>query len=176
MLEEGMVCNQKVAYQRTRRPIMSDIEVTDRIEKKLFLRASPARVWRALSDAREFGSWFKVQLKGSFAPGAKVLGQIQVPGYEHLTLEMTVERMDQERLFSYRWHPYAIDPKVDYSVEPTTLVEFHLEAKPGGTELRVVESGFDQIPLARRAEAFRMNDGGWTAQIKNIERHVAGAQ
>jgi uncharacterized protein YndB with AHSA1/START domain len=153
-----------------------EIVVSDRIEKRLFLRASPSRVWRAISDAREFGTWFEVDLKGPFAPGARVLGNIKTKGYEHLVMEMTVEQMVPERLFSYRWHPYAIDPKVDYSVEPTTLVELHLAPAPGGTELRVVESGFDAIPLGRRAEAFRMNEGGWTEQMKNIERHVARAE
>jgi uncharacterized protein YndB with AHSA1/START domain len=152
------------------------MSTTDRIEKHLFLRAAPARVWRAISDAREFGAWFEVQLQGDFVPGGRITGRIRTPGYEHLTMEMFVEKMVPERLFSYRWHPYAIDMKVDYSGEPTTLVEFHLEPQPGGTQLRIVESGFDQIPLARRDEAFRMNEGGWTAQLTNIERHVAGAQ
>jgi uncharacterized protein YndB with AHSA1/START domain len=153
-----------------------DLTTPDRIEKQLFLRAAPARVWRAISNAREFGTWFEVKLEGDFAPGARIKGRIATPGYDHLTMEMIVEQMVPERLFSYRWHPYAIDPKIDYSGEPTTLVEFHLEAQPGGTQLRIVESGFDQIPLGRRAEAFRMNDGGWSAQLTNIERHVAGAQ
>jgi len=146
---------------------------TDRIEKKVVLRAPRSRVWRAISNASEFGSWFGVKLEGAFAPGACVRGRITSPGYDHLTLEITIERVEPERLLSYRWHPYAIDPAVDYSAEPTTLVEFMLEEVTGGTELTVVESGFDRIPLARRAEAFRMNDQGWSAQIKNIERHVA---
>lgn len=146
---------------------------TDRIEKKITLRAPLSRVWRALTDAREFGAWFQVELEGAFAPGARVKGRIQTPGYEHLTMEITVERMDPERLFSYRWHPYAIDPKLDYSSEPTTLVEFQLAPVGEGTLLTVVESGFDRIPVARRAEAYRMNEGGWAEQLQNIERHVA---
>jgi uncharacterized protein YndB with AHSA1/START domain len=146
---------------------------TDRIEQKRLISASVSRVWRALSDAAEFGAWFGVRLEGAFAPGARIKGEILVPGYEHLTLELQVERMDQEKLFSYRWHPYAVDPAVDYSSEPTTLVEFKLEPAPGGTHLTVVESGFDRIPLERRAEAFRMNQGGWVGQMKNIERHVS---
>ncbi|HEY2946672.1 MAG TPA: SRPBCC family protein [Vicinamibacteria bacterium] len=147
---------------------------TDRIEKTIVLRAPRARVWRALADAPRFGAWFGVDLKGaSFAPGKRVQGKITHPGYEHLTWDVVVERMEPERLLSWRWHPYAVDPKVDYSKEPTTLVVFELEDAPEGTRLRVVESGFDQIPAARRAEAWRMNDQGWTAQMQNIERDVA---
>lgn len=148
---------------------------TDRIEKSIVLRAPRSRVWRALTDAEEFGAWFGVKLEGKqFVRGARVQGQITVPGYEHLIMDITVERVDAERLFSYRWHPYAVEPGVDYSSEPATLVEFQLDDVAGGTQLRVVESGFDRIPLARRAEAFRMNSQGWAEQMKNIERHVAG--
>ena len=146
---------------------------TDRIEKTMLLRAPRARVWRALTDAREFGEWFRVKLEGTFAEGAVTRGKITYPGYEHLTMEMQVERIEPERYFAFRWHPYAVDPNVDFSSEPTTLVEFRLEEADGGTILTVVESGFDRIPLARRAEAFRMNDGGWTEQMKNIERYVS---
>jgi uncharacterized protein YndB with AHSA1/START domain len=149
------------------------MESTDRIEKKVLLRAPRARIWRALTDAQEFGTWFRVKLEGAFAPGARVKGPITYPGYEHLTMEVVVERMDPERLFSYRWHPYAIDPKVDYSAEPTTLVEFHLEQAAEGTLLTIVESGFDRIPAGRRAEAFRMNDAGWGEQAENLQRHVS---
>ena len=149
---------------------------TDRIEKKISLRAPQSRVWRALTDAREFGAWFQVELDGAFAPGARVRGKITTPGYQHLTLEISVERIDPERLFSYRWHPYAVDPAVDYSSEPTTLVEFRLVPVGEGTLLSLVESGFDRIPAARRAEAYRMNDGGWAAQLENIERHVASTK
>jgi uncharacterized protein YndB with AHSA1/START domain len=145
----------------------------DRIEKSVVLKAPRSRVWRALSDAKEFGIWFGVKLEGAFTPGARVSGRITIPGYEHVTMDVTVERVEPEHLFSYRWHPYAIEPDVDYSGEPTTLVEFRLEEVEGGTRLTVVESGFDRIPEARRALAFRMNEGGWAAQIKNIERHVA---
>lgn len=145
---------------------------TDRIEKTVVLRAPRSRVWRAIANAEEFGAWFGVKLEGAFAPGARVRGRITTPGYAHLTLEITIEQIDPERLFSYRWHPYAIDPGVDYSGEPTTLVEFRLDEVAGGTRLTVIESGFDRIPLARRADAFRMNDQGWAEQIKNIERHV----
>ena len=146
---------------------------TDRIEKRVVLRAARSRVWRAITQAEEFGAWFGVKLEGAFAEGATVRGRITYPGFEHLTMEMLVERIEPERLFSYRWHPYAVDPSVDYSSEPTTLVEFRLDEAEGGTVLTIVESGFDQIPLARRAEAFRMNEQGWTEQTRNIERHVS---
>jgi uncharacterized protein YndB with AHSA1/START domain len=146
---------------------------TDAIEKSVTLRAPRSRVWRAITNAKEFGEWFRVKLEGTFAEGAITRGKITYPGYEHLTMEMQVERIEPERYFAYRWHPYAVDPNVDFSSEPTTLVEFRLEEADGGTVLTVVESGFDRIPLARRAEAFRMNDGGWTEQMKNIERYVS---
>jgi uncharacterized protein YndB with AHSA1/START domain len=147
---------------------------TDRIEKQVLLRAPRARVWRALTDAKEFGRWFGVDLGDAFTPGACVKGKISSmhKGYEGLPFEITIERMEPERLFSYRWHPYAHDPKVDYTAEPTTLVVFELKDVENGTLLTVVESGFDRIPLARRAEAYRMNDQGWAAQMKSIENHV----
>ena len=146
---------------------------TDRIEKKIVLRAPRSRVWHAIADAEQFGAWFGARLEGEFAPGARIEGRITSPGYEHMTMEMTVERVDPERLFSYRWHPYAVEPGVDYSNEPTTLVEFRLDEVTGGTKLTVVESGFDRIPVTRRADALRMNDAGWAEQIKSIERYVA---
>jgi uncharacterized protein YndB with AHSA1/START domain len=150
---------------------------TDRIEKEIVLRAPRARVWKALTDAREFGSWFGADLKGAaFAPGATVTGKITAKGYEHVTLELEVERVEPERLLSWRWHPHAVDPKQDYSAEPTTLVVFELSDVPEGTRLKVVESGFDAIPVSRRAEAWRMNGQGWASQLKNIERHVTRAQ
>ena len=150
-----------------------NVTSTDRIEKTVTLRAPRSRVWRALTNADEFGAWFRVKLEGAFAEGATVRGRITHPGYEHVKMEVIVERIEPEHYFAYRWHPYAVDPKLDYSQEPTTLVEFRLEEAAGGTVLTIVESGFDRIPLARRDEAFRMNDGGWTGQLKNIERHVA---
>ncbi len=147
---------------------------TDRIEKQVVLRAPRARVWRALTDAREFGTWFRARLDGPFEVGKRAVGRVTYPGYEHLVFEATVEQMDPERRFSFRWHPYPADPKVDYSKEPTTLVEFTLEDAPGGTRLTVVESGFDRLPAARRAEAFRANEGGWAMQLENVSRHVSG--
>lgn len=146
---------------------------TDRIERQVVLKAPRSRVWRALTDPQEFGSWFGVKVQGGFAPGARVRGAITHPGYEHVVWDIAIEKMEPERLFSWRWHPYAVEPGVDYSKEPATLVEFTLEEVPGGTLLTVVESGFDQVPLARRALAYRMNGDGWTAQMRNIERHVA---
>jgi uncharacterized protein YndB with AHSA1/START domain len=150
-----------------------EMTVTDRIEKTIHLRAPRARVWRAISNAEEFGAWFGVKLEGAFTSGAAVRGRITYPGYEHLTMEMVIERIEPERQFAYRWHPYAVDPKIDYSAEPMTLVEFTLEDAADGTLLRIVESGFDRVPLARRAEAFRMNEGGWTEQLQRIERYVS---
>ncbi|HCZ33548.1 MAG TPA: vanillate O-demethylase oxidoreductase VanB [Holophagaceae bacterium] len=147
---------------------------TDRIEKQILLRAPRARVWRALTDAGEFGEWFRVKLDGPFVPGGRTTGHITYPGYEHLRMDVLVERMEAETLFGFRWHPAAVDPGVDYSREPSTLVEFHLEAVTGGTLLRLVESGFDQLPADRREAAYRQNEGGWAIQMDNIQRHVAG--
>jgi len=149
-------------------------QTTDRIERKILLRAPRARVWRALSNAEEFGTWFGVKLQGkTFAPEQRTQGQITYPGYEHIVFEVLVERVEPEKLLSWRWHPAAVEPNVDYSVEPTTLVVFELEDAQGGTLLSLVESGFDDIPPHRRLDAFRMNSGGWDEQMKNIEQHVA---
>lgn len=150
-----------------------DTPSTDRIEKRVVMRASRSRVWRAITTAEEFGAWFRVNLEGEFAEGRTIRGRITHPGYEHVTVEMLVERIEHERYFSYRWHPHALDPAVDYSAEPTTLVEFILEEAEGGTAVTIVESGFDRIPLARRAEAFRMNGQGWAGQIQNLARYVS---
>ena len=149
---------------------------TDRIEKSVLLRAPQSRVWQALTNANEFGAWFGVNIEGKFSPGARVTGHITTPGYEHLSMELVIERIEPEVLFSYRWHPYAVDPNVDYSSEPMTLVEFRLATVAEGTHLSVIESGFDQIPLERRDEAFRMNTHGWAAQMENIERYVSDKQ
>ncbi len=148
--------------------------MTDRIEKQILLRAPRSRVWRAISDKNEFGTWFRVKFDdaGTFAAGERAAGYILHPGYEHMRMDLELVDVEPERRLSYRWHPYAVDPNVDYSQEPMTLVTFTLEDAPEGTLLRIVETGFDQVPLARRDEAFHMNEGGWTAQLKNIERHV----
>lgn len=149
---------------------------TDRIERKVLIKATRSRVWRALSDAGEFGDWFGVNFKGkTFIAGKHVQGKITYPGYEHLDMDVLIERIVPEQLLSWRWHPAAIDPKVDYSQEPTTLVVFELQEFDGGTMLTVIESGLDKIPLARRADVFRMNSSGWDAQMENIKKHVAKA-
>jgi uncharacterized protein YndB with AHSA1/START domain len=148
----------------------------NRIEKEIVVHAPRAKVWRAITDFREFGKWFQAEMKDPFVPGALSKGRITHPGYEHLMLEVHVERMEPEHLFSWRWHPYAVDPQQDYSNEPTTLVLFELEEIPQGTRIRVTESGFDSIPLARRSEAFRMNSQGWAAQIQNVARYVDQTQ
>ena len=146
--------------------------MNDRIEKRIELKAPVSRVWRALTDYREFGEWFRVALEGPFVPGEVSRGHMTYPGYEHLKWEAVVQKMEPQRLFSYTWHPYAIDPSVDYSGETPTLVEFRLEETGTGTLLTVTESGFESIPAHRRDEAFRRNDGGWTEQMKNIEKYV----
>ncbi len=147
---------------------------TDRIEREILLRAPRSRVWRAISNAEEFGNWFGANLRGqTFAPGQQTKGQITIAGYEHIVFDVTVERVEPERILSWRWHPAAIDPKVDYSTEPRTLVVFELEEAEGGTLLKVVETGFDALPASRRADAFRMNSGGWDAQLENIAKHLA---
>ncbi len=146
---------------------------TDRIERKIVLKATRARVWRALTNIEEFNNWFGVRLQGAhFTAGQKFSGQVANPGYQHIVMELTIEKSEPERLLSWRWHPNAIDPKADYSSEPTSLVEFQLEDVVGGTLLTLVESGIDKIPVARRLEVFRNNSGGWDAQMKNIEKHV----
>jgi uncharacterized protein YndB with AHSA1/START domain len=156
---------------------------TDRIEKKILLRAPLQRVWRALSDSTEFGSWFGMQFDGLFAPGARMRGVI-VPttvnaevakaqkAYAGIPFEITIEQMEPERLFSFRWHPFAVERGVDYSVEPTTLVVFTLEEVADGVMLTVTESGFDRIPLARRAKAFTANEHGWGLMVQMIEAYL----
>lgn len=147
----------------------------DRIEKSITLSAPVSRVWRALTDHKEFGQWFGVDMEGPFLPGQSARGQVTYPGYEHLVWQAVIQKIEPERYFSFTWHPYAIDPSFNYSSEEPTLVEFHLEPTPTGTLLRLTESGFDKIPASRRNEAFLRNDGGWTQQMKNIEAHVASA-
>jgi uncharacterized protein YndB with AHSA1/START domain len=146
--------------------------MTDHIEKAIDLNAPIERVWRALTDLTEFGAWFRVKLDGPFVTGDVSRGHITYPGFEHLIWEAKVVAMDRPRLFSFTWHPYAIDKGVDYSDEPPTLVEFRLEPISNGTRLVVTESGFDALPANRRAIALRMNDGGWAEQVKNIKVHV----
>jgi uncharacterized protein YndB with AHSA1/START domain len=149
--------------------------MTDRIEKTIDIKAPIARVWRALTDHREFGTWFRVRLDGPFVPGQVSRGQITYPGYEHLKWEAVVQKMEPQKYFSFTWHPYAIEPDTDYTTEPPTLVEFTLEKTPAGTRLTVVESGFDKLPPERRLQAFRSNDGGWAEQVGNIARYLQDA-
>ncbi len=146
--------------------------MSDRIEKSIRLDAPVCRVWRALTDHREFGEWFGVDLEAPFQPGREARGRITHPGYEHVTWRAVVQEMQPDTLFSFTWHPYGVDPDVDYSVEAPTLVEFRLQPDGDGTLLTLTESGFDAIPASRRDEAFRMNEGGWSQQMENIRRHV----
>jgi uncharacterized protein YndB with AHSA1/START domain len=145
---------------------------SDRIEKKIVLKAPVSRVWRALTDHREFGEWFRVKLEGPFAVGEVVRGKITYPGYEHLLFEARVKTMEPERLFAFTWPASSPDSSGDSSKDPWTLVEFLLEETEGGTLLRLRESGFDRLPVSRRLEAYRSNEGGWEEQMKNIARHV----
>ena len=147
----------------------------DRIERTVVLNAPRERVWRAISNAEEFGAWFRADLKGqSFAPGQRARGRIAIPGYTHVFFDVVVDRVEPMDRFSFHWHPYAVDPDVDYAKETPTLVTFTLkDASGGGTELTVVESGFDQVPAHRRQQAFRMNGEGWDGQLRNIVKHVA---
>jgi uncharacterized protein YndB with AHSA1/START domain len=169
--------------------------VSDRIEKRITLRAPLSRVWRALADAEEFGRWFGFEGDGTFTPGAKVRGRFtgtldeaaivahqKSAGVEPSPIRLpppdavfcTVERMEPERYFSFRWIPYGIDAEADPENEPTTLVEFTLKALPEGTELTIVESGFERVPAHRRKRAFLMNEGGWAAQAENLKKYVEG--
>ena len=159
-------------------------EVSDRIEKKILLRSPRSRIWRALTDHREFGEWFGMRCDAPFAPGTKVTGVIvptavdaavagaQEP-YRGMAFDLAIEQMEPERLFSFRWHPGPADRNVDYSGEPTTLVTFVLEDAPGGVLLTVTESGFDRIPLSRRAAAFTANEQGWTMVMTLVEKYLA---
>ncbi|OOG62177.1 vanillate O-demethylase oxidoreductase VanB [Rhodanobacter sp. B04] len=147
--------------------------MNERIEKSAELQAPVSRVWRALTDYREFGEWFRVKLDAPFEPGKVAQGLITHPGHEHVAWRAIIKAVEPEHLFSFTGHPYAVDASVDYEGETPTLVEFRLEPSAGGTLLRITETGFDKIPASRRAEAFRMNDGGWTAQLENIRKHVA---
>lgn len=146
----------------------------DRVERSIFIRAPRSRVWRAVSQAEEVGRWFGADLAGQrFVVGERTVGQITIPGFCHVPFDVILEAIEPETRVAWRWHPYAVDPKVDYEAEPRTLVTFTLHEAEGGTLLKVVESGFDQLWASRRDEAFRMNDGGWQAQLDNVARHVA---
>ncbi|WP_434609758.1 SRPBCC family protein [Pseudomonas sp. R1-7] len=152
------------------------MHLPDRIERKILLKAPRSQVWRTLANAEVFGQWFGVNLKGKrFVAGERTQGQITYPGYEHLVWDVMVERVEPERVFSFLWHPYAVEPKIDYSLETETRVLFQLEDMNGGTLLKVVESGFNGIPEARRLKAFRMDSRGWDDQMANIEEFLSKA-
>ena len=148
------------------------VRTPDRIEKSIELRAPVSRVWRALTDHNEFGTWFHVRLDGAFRVGEPSTGQITHPGYEHVRFNAVIQAIDPEQYFAFTWHPYVINPNADYSNETPTLVEFKLEPTTDGTRLTVVESGFDAVPAHRRDEAFRMNERGWGMQVENVKAHV----
>ena len=148
--------------------------MTDRIEKIIELKAPIERVWRAILDAEEFGAWFRVKLDGPFRAGEVSRGRMTYPGYEHLPWEVKVTKIEPPRLFAFTWHPYAVDPKVDYSGEPETLVEFRLEPIGAGTRLVITETGFEALPAGRRSDALRSNEGGWAQQAANVRDHVGG--
>lgn len=156
-----LMCNQEVAY------------MDNQIEKRIEMSAPVARVWKALTDSRQFGIWFRVTMEGPFVEGKAVGGQLTFPGYEHVRMEIEVKTIQPPSCFSYTWHPYAVDPKEDYSHETPTLVEFRLVEIPGGTLLVVTESGFDKIPTERYADAFRMNNRGWEQQLESIREYVS---
>jgi uncharacterized protein YndB with AHSA1/START domain len=149
--------------------------VANRIEKQIELRAPRARVWKALTSAQQFGAWFGVKLEGEFAPKQKISGKITIKGFEHLTMSVTVDKIEPEHSFSFHWNPFAIEAGVDYSLEKPTLVEFSLRETGKGTLLKVVETGFDHLPLARRAKAFEMNEKGWAEQMQQIEEYLRHA-
>ena len=145
---------------------------SDRIEKQVEIHAPVSRVWRALTDHEQFSQWFCVKLDAPFQEGQRTGGQIAIAGYEHVRMEVVVQKITPESYFSYQWHPAAIDTERDYSREEMTLVEFFLDSYDGGTRLRVTESGFDAIPADRRDEAFRLNTGGWEGQLQNVKNYV----
>lgn len=145
---------------------------TDRIEKKIELKAPIARVWSALTDHKQFGEWFRVNIEEPFVVGQEACGKILHPGYEHVTWRARIIAIEPERLFSFTWHPYGVNKEIDYSKEEPTLVEFRLKETSTGTLLTLTESGFDKIPASRRDEAFRMNEGGWAIQMQNIAKYV----
>jgi uncharacterized protein YndB with AHSA1/START domain len=145
----------------------------NRIERHIDLKASPSRVWKALTDHKEFGQWFGCQFEGPFVVGKTIPGKLNFPGFDHMQWAVDVKKMEPERLFSFTWHPYPADPTIDYTKETPTLVEFTLETtSSGGTHLVLTESGFDKLPANRRLEAFRMNNEGWIEQLENVAKYV----
>jgi uncharacterized protein YndB with AHSA1/START domain len=154
---------------------MTNPSDTDRIERSILIDAARERVWRALSNAEEFGAWFGAKLAGqAFAPGQRARGPMTHQGYEHVYFDAVIERIEPQDMLSFHWHPYAVDPQVDYAPEQPTLVTFTLQDAPGNaTLLTVVESGFDKVPAQRRRKAFEMHTEGWEAQLRNVARHAS---
>jgi uncharacterized protein YndB with AHSA1/START domain len=148
--------------------------MNDRVEKSITLNAPVDKVWQALTDHVEFGQWFKVEIDGPFVPGEVSRGHITIPGYEHIVWEATIVAMEPKSRFAYTWHPYAVDPNVDYSNETPTRVEFTLAPAGSGTRLDIVETGFENLPAHRQPDALRMNDRGWASQAENLRNHVGG--
>lgn len=159
---------------------------TDRIERQVLLRAPQEKVWRAISDAKRFGSWFGMDLDGPFVAGKAMTGRIRPTTVDPETAKMQeryagtpvafeIDRIEPMTTFSFRWHPYSVDTTADYAAEPTTLVTFTLAPAEGGTLLTIVESGFDHIPIARRAQAYEANAGGWAKQAELIEKYLTQA-
>jgi len=144
----------------------------NRIERSVDLKSAPSKVWKALTDHKQFDQWFSIRLNGPFAVGTTVAGNLTFEGMEHVSVEFTVTALEPESRFAYKWHPGAIDPSIDYSKEPETLVEFTLMPQGSGTKLTVVETGFEKIPGGRRLEAFRMNTEGWVGQLEALVNYV----
>ncbi|MDB5895114.1 MAG: vanillate O-demethylase oxidoreductase VanB [Rhodoferax sp.] len=142
---------------------------TLRFHQEARIDAAPAAVWKALTDARQFGEWFGVRLDTVFSPGQLAVGKMERDGHEHLDFTAKVVRMQPERLFSFRWHPHAEDPSMSGADEPTTLVEFTLDEAQGKTLLTVAESGFERLPARRRHTAFEVNSRGWAQQLDNLQ-------
>jgi uncharacterized protein YndB with AHSA1/START domain len=145
---------------------------TNRIEKSVDLKSPQSRVWLAITDPAQFGQWFGVKFSGPFVVGKHVEGRMTYPGFEHLPFGIDVTAIDPPHRFAFTWHPYALDPAVDYSAETPTLVEFVLESLGTGTRVTVTESGFEHIPAHRRLEAFRMDEEGWAEQVVNLQKYV----
>jgi uncharacterized protein YndB with AHSA1/START domain len=147
---------------------------TDKIEKHVDLKAPMSRVWRALTDAEQFGAWFGVKFDGPFVPGKVAKGRFTIPNFTHLVGDFHIERIDQPAgVFTFRWHPFAIEPNVDYSAEPLTTVAFTLTETTAGSHLQITEAGFDALPAERRAKAFASNTEGWSIQSKHITEYLA---
>ena len=146
--------------------------MSNTIEKSIEIKASRSRVWRALTDHQEFGTWFGIDIKAPFVVGEVSRGMMTIKGFTHVPWNSTIKAMEEPAYFAYTWHPYAVDPDIDYSGEPETLVEFWLEETAGTTSVKVRETGFDKLPPHRIADALRANTNGWGFQLENIKKHA----